>query len=52
MTKIRNIADHTVIIQALTLGPGEEMPVIDKTLLKSAEVMTLIKAGDIKIVNP
>jgi hypothetical protein len=36
----------------MTLSPGEEMPVIDETLLKSAEVMTLIEAGDIEIVNP
>jgi hypothetical protein len=51
MTKIRNITDHPVIIRSMTLPPGDEMPVIDEGLLESAEVKTLIDAGDIEIIS-
>jgi hypothetical protein len=51
MPKIRNTTDRAVVIRSMTLGPGEEMPVLDEGLLESPEVATLINAGEIEVVN-
>lgn len=51
LRKIRNVSDRPVIIQSMTLSPAEEMPVLDEGILESAEVETLLAAGEIEIIN-
>jgi hypothetical protein len=50
MIKIRNVRDRPVIINYMTLSPGEEMPVIDENLLDSADVKALLAKGDIEVI--
>jgi hypothetical protein len=51
LIKIHNISDQPVIIKYMTLGSGQEMPVLDESLLESVDVQTLLAAGEIEVIR-
>jgi hypothetical protein len=51
LNKIRNVSDRVIIINHMTLGRGEEMPVINEDLLESTEVKALLAKRDIEVIH-
>jgi len=52
--RIRNVSnrvDEVIVVNKMTLGPGEDTPLVDPELLESEEVKQLLDTGIIAIID-